>query len=76
MNIGRQFQDNYSSRKNILEPKAFKLTKVANVYAEVLSLINFSMSSGAIYSSNTGSSGAKPDNLLAILNIDLSQLNL
>ena len=76
MKIGKQFQDNYSNRKNILEPKAFKLTKVANVYAEVLSLINFSMSSGTVYSSNTGSSGAKPDNLLAILNIDLSQLNL
>jgi hypothetical protein len=34
------------------------------------------MSSGSIYSSNTGSSGAKPDNLLAVLNIDLNQLNL
>lgn len=76
MKIGKQFQDNYSNRKNILDPKAFKLTKVANVYAEVLSLINFSMSSGSVYSANTGSSGAKPDNLLAVLNIDLSKLNL
>lgn len=76
MKIGKQFQNNYSNRKNILDPKAFKLTKVANVYAEVLSLINFSMSSGSVYSANTGSSGAKPDNLLAVLNIDLSQLNL
>lgn len=76
MNIGKQFQNNYSNRKNILDPKAFKLTKVANVYAEVLSLINFSMSSGSVYSANTGSSGAKPDNLLAVLNIDLSKLNL
>ena len=74
--IGQQFQKNYSSRKNILTEKAFKLTNVANVYAEISSMINFSMSSGSIYSSNTGSSGAKPDNLLAILNIDLSQLDL
>lgn len=74
--VGREFQDNYTHRKNILEPSAFKITKVANVYAEVLSLINFSMSSGSIYSANTGISGAKPDNLLAILNVDLTKLNL
>jgi len=58
-----------------LSSKAFKLVSKGNVLAEILSAITWGMGTGAIYGRNTGSKGAKPDNILAFLTIDLSELS-
>ena len=59
-----------------ISDNAFKIISNGNAYAEIESMLNFAMSKGSIYASNTGGAGAKPDNLLAYLTIDLSQLDL
>lgn len=61
-------------RKNFFEEKAFKVTSQGNVLAEVLSAINFNFK-GAFYAKNTGISGAKPDNVIALLTIDMDSLD-
>lgn len=81
--VGNQLnQLNNLLEKNFINPdepllssKAFKLVSKGNVLAEILSAITWGMNTGAIYGRNTGSKGAKPDNILAFLTIDLSELS-
>lgn len=61
-------------KKNFFNEKAFKITSQGNVLAEVLSAINFGFK-GAFYAKNTGISGAKPDNVIALLTIDMDSLD-
>ena len=69
--IGKIFQDMY---KNFTVPEtAFKMVSNGNAFAEISSLVNFSLS-GAFSTSNTGATGAKPDNILGFLTIDIEQL--
>lgn len=49
--------------------KAIKLIKTTNVLAEVESALKFAMI-GAFRSVNTGSAGAKPDNIIGLVTID------
>lgn len=63
-------------KHGFISDNAFKIISNGNAYAEIESMLNFAMSKGSIYASNTGGAGAKPDNLLAYLTIDLSQLDL
>ena len=72
--LTKTLQSYYS--KGFITDSAFKLISEGNAYAEIESMFNFSMSKMSIYSSNTGSAGAKPDNLLALLSIDLTSLDL
>jgi len=44
-----------------------------NAFAEISSLVNFSLR-GAFSTFNTGATGAKPDNILGFLTIDIDQL--
>lgn len=73
-NLAKILQSYYN--KGFITDKAFSLVTKGNAYAEVQSLFNLIMQHGAIYGHNTGSAGAKPDNLLALLSIDLNQLDL
>ena len=61
-------------RKDFFKEKAFKVTSQGNVLAEILSAVNFNFK-GAFYAKNTGISGAKPDNVIALLTIDMDSLD-
>jgi hypothetical protein len=52
---------------------AFKMVTNGNAFAEISSLVNFALS-GAFSTSNTGATGAKPDNVLGFLTIDIEEL--
>lgn len=69
--IGATFQELY---KDFTVPEtAFKIVSTSNTFAEISSLVNFSLS-GAFSTSNTGATGAKPDNILGFLTIDIDEL--
>ena len=71
LEIGKTFQDMY---KNFTVPEtAFKMVANGNAFAEISSLVNFA-ARGAFSTSNTGATGAKPDNVLGFLTIDIEQL--
>lgn len=62
--------------KNLFTQDNIKLISNGNAYSEIESMLVFALQGGTIFNSNTGASGAKPDNLLAYLSIDLSSLDL
>lgn len=69
--IGATFQELY---KDFTVPEtAFKMVSNGNAFAEISSLVNFSLS-GAFSTFNTGATGAKPDNILGFLTIDIDEL--
>lgn len=71
LEIGQVFQDMY---KDFSVPEtAFKMVANGNAFAEISSLVNFALS-GAFSTSNTGATGAKPDNVLGFLTIDIEEL--
>lgn len=55
--------------------KAIQLIKTTNALAEVESVLKFSVN-GALRAANTGSAGAKPDNIIGYVSIDLNQINV
>ena len=63
-------------KKQIISSDNIKIISNGNAYAEIESMFTAALSKSSIYSSNTGSAGAKPDNLFAYLSIDLTQLDL
>lgn len=61
--------------KNIVTEKSFNIISKSQDFAEVLSNLTLSSLPGAFYGKGTGISGTKPDNVIAFLTMDTSQLD-
>ena len=55
--------------------ETLKIIRVHNAYAEISSLVHFTLSKGAFGGFNIGGAGAKPDNLLGYLAVDLDAID-
>ena len=69
--IGNLFHDLYANYT--IPESAFKITSTGNIYSEVVSSINALMH-GATGAFNTGSAGAKPDNIIGFVTISIDEL--
>lgn len=70
-NLGMFFQELYKNYK--IPESAFKVVSNGNAFAEVTSAVSAAVR-GAFGTFSTGSSGAKPDNILGFLSIDFDAL--
>lgn len=75
---GNKLVDSFISSLNgyQIPEESFKVIQVHNAYAEISSLVHFTLSKNSFGGINIGGSGSKPDNLLGYLAVDTSFLDV